>query len=215
MQGDGFFSRVGQLIKDGAHFQRTQNMGPMQRQQADQAYKSAPVPPPPVTGAGKVRQSQTDKAHRKMTAYTEFVAKHIKTAPGATPQAKMAHVAALWKAHKGKLHGKGAGADDEPIEGGAARKITAPAGGTAEAVQAPKRKRPAMHGGAVSMTPANQIPSSVMRGAGAYQELAALTGGCASCDKAELHGDGINPVRALAGLASTVMPIAGLASMFL
>jgi hypothetical protein len=70
-------------------------------------------------------------------------------------------------------------------------------------------------GGSLSLTAANEIPASVMRGAGAYDSLNALAGGCAKCDEAALHGEGFNPAKLGLAALSTIMPAAGLIGAFL
>jgi hypothetical protein len=190
-------------------------MNAIDKMRSDQAYQAQ-------RGAGRkdsgLSVSGKRSGKRPMTAYNDFVKAHIKTAPGANAQEKMKHVAVLWRKQKGGVKGAGAAAKPKPM----LAKITAPAGGEPPAAAADpvagagRRRRPPMSGGMINMTPANEIPQGVMRGAGAYGQLSALTGGCASCDKADaLNGGSFNPLRAMAGLASTVMPLAGLAAAFL
>ena len=156
-----------------------------------------------------------------MSAYTDFVREHIRSAPGATQKEKMRNVAAMWRKHKGgkTQAGKGAllqgGCCDEPKQSGnGARKHKSNksklVGGSGKRVAAAEAL---FEGGMVDLRPANEV--GVQGGQGILGDLfppARLFG--LGADEEDMDGgkvsfnDVVNGIGSVAKTAGALAPLA-------
>lgn len=160
-----------------------------------------------------------------MSAYNDFVRKHMPTAKGSTPAERMRNVAAMWRKQKGK-----GVAEAEPQDGGCCkgegvrRRKHAPsklAGGSGKRTGhalATSDGGALFKGGMVDMRPANEV--GVQNGQGfklsSIFPPAAIFG--LGIDEDEMEGDGINFKDIMGGIgtvAKTAASIAPLAMMLL
>ena len=149
-----------------------------------------------------------------MSAYTDFVRKHIKSAPGSSQKEKMRHVAAMWRKQKGSgtlmeggcCKGEGArGKSKSRLEGGSGKRV-----GHAMAAAAPDQL---FHGGMVDLRPVNEV--GVQGGAGFLGDLfppAKLFG--LGTDDEDMDGgkvsfnDVVNGIGSVAKTAGALAPLA-------